>query len=243
DLSDSEITISVSTAFHPTAHSQFPPSDISLVSKDGVLFYIHSFVILKANPFAFKTTLGSSLDDPRLQHTAIPVPSASPELNIILLALYDLSPASHSPTIEHLIKAVDMMPSYSLSVQQLVHPNSPLFLHFLSIAPLHPMDIFALAAHHGIDQLAVSTSAHLLSYPVHTITDEQAERMGAVYLRRLVNLRLTRFSALKNILLHPPLPHAPSKKCGFVDQRWLTRAWALASAHIVWGYFRHVSTM
>ncbi|KAF9522888.1 hypothetical protein CPB83DRAFT_73394 [Crepidotus variabilis] len=242
DLQDQETTISVSTAFHPTAHPQFPPTDTLLVSADGVLFYVHSFVILKASAFAFETTIGGPLDDPRFRNTVIPVPSVSPELNVILHAVYDISPANHSPTLQHLINAVDMMPNYSLPVGRLLHPDSSLFLYFMSIAPLHPMEIFVLAAHHEIHQLAVNTSAHLLSYPMHTITDEQADRMGAAYLRRLLNLRLTRFTALKNILLHAPLPHAPSRKCGFVEQRRLTRAWALASAYIVWDSRLDLST-
>jgi len=58
--------------------------------------------------------------------------------------------------LEILSNAVDSMPTYSIT------PSTP----------EHP----APAAHHTIHSLAVMTS-HLLSYPVHTITDSQADRM------------------------------------------------------------------
>ncbi|KAF8970864.1 hypothetical protein BDZ97DRAFT_1694124 [Flammula alnicola] len=61
-----------------------------------------------------------------------------------------------------------------------------------------------------------------------------AERIGAVYLRKLLRLHVGRFTSLKGISLHPPLPHPPTKECSFEDQRKLTRAWALVSAYLAW---------
>lgn len=61
-----------------------------------------------------------------------------------------------------------------------------------------------------------------------------AERIGAVYLKRLFFLHFGRAEALKRILLPPPHPHAPTPSCDFSDQKKLTRAWALASAYLAW---------
>ena len=228
------VSISVSTAFHPNAHPHLQPPDTVLVSIEGVVFYVHSEVILKTCKCAFVDFLGGPLDDPEFRHIAVHIDLPSAELNIIIHLLYGTSPAAHSPTFEELEKAIDSMPRYSVIPSKYIVPTSPLYTLLLSIAPLRPMDTYVLAAHHKLHDLAVASSAHLLSYSPKNISDAQAERMGAIYLKKLVDLHLTRLNALKTVLLTPPLPHSPTRRCGFVEQRRLTRAWALASAYIVW---------
>lgn len=135
-----------------------------------------------------------------------------------------------------------MMPTYSITPCEHIFPGTPLYDLVLSHAPLHPMDVYALAAHHNIHPLAVMTSSHLLSYPLQTITDSQAERMGAVYLKKLMALHVGRFNSLKNLLLRPPHPHPPTRQCDFSTQKKLTRAWALVSAHFAWDARADMST-
>ena len=172
---------------------------------------------------AFVDFLGCPLDDPEFRHNAVHIDLPSAELNIIIHLLYGTSPAAHSPTFEELEKAIDSMPRYSVIPSKYIIPTSPLYTLLLSIAPLRPMDV--LAAHHN---LAFASSAHLQSYSPKNISDAQAERMGAIYLKKLVDLHLTRLNALKTVLLTPPLPHSPTRRCGFMEQRKLTRAWALS---------------
>ncbi|KAF8909651.1 hypothetical protein CPB84DRAFT_1842893 [Gymnopilus junonius] len=80
----------------------------------------------------------------------------------------------------------------------------------------------------------ISALSHLLSYDLTTITDDMAVRMGSTYLKKLMILHLERHTMLKQILLRPPHPHAPTKKCGFGNQDKVTRTWVLLSAHFVW---------
>jgi len=101
-------------------------------------------------------------------------------------------------------------------------------------APFAPLDVYVLAAKHDLRDLAVATSPHLLSFQLSTITDEIAQEMGPDYLRQLFFLHLGRMDALKRILLHPPQSHTPTSSCSFISQQDLTRAWALASAQLVW---------
>jgi hypothetical protein len=82
--------------------------------------------------------------------------------------------------------------------------------------------------------MAVAVSSHLLSFPLATITDDVAERIGPVYLKRLFFLHFGRVDALKRLLLSPPHPHAPTAWCDFAEQKKITRAWALASAYLAW---------
>lgn len=162
------------------------------------------------------------------------VPEISSVLNVIIHMLYDTSSAQHSPSSEVLITAVNRMPFYEIDPKLHITPSTSLYTLLLSHAPLVPLEIYALASHFDLHELAVSTSSHLLSYPLATITDDMAERIGAVYLKRLLSLHVDRANALKRILLLPPHPHPQTRECDFTEQKKLTRAWALVSAYLAW---------
>ncbi|KIL59652.1 hypothetical protein M378DRAFT_84807, partial [Amanita muscaria Koide BX008] len=232
DPSQDDTVVSVSTAFFPGAHSM--GSDLCFSSSDMVLFYVNSQVILAASEKAFSSLLSDTLSNEKYRNTVINVPEESVVLNVILHALYNLSCAQHSPALQTLLTAVNQMPFYDICVRKHVSPGTPLYQLLLSQAPLYPIDIYSLAAQHCLEDLAVNTSSHLLSYSLSSITDEMAQRMGAIYLKRLMFLHLGRNTALKNILLIPPPPHPPTKECNFTDQKNLTRAWALVSAYLAW---------
>ncbi|PPQ86568.1 hypothetical protein CVT25_006160 [Psilocybe cyanescens] len=231
ELDETDSIISISTSFHPNTQ---PTPDTIFASSDGVLFYIRSETVLTACPTAFIAILKDPLSHPKFRDENILLDVPSAELNVIFHALYGTSPAANSPTFETLVQAVDRMPMHSLPPQTLVRPSGSLHELLLFHAPLHPMETYALAAHHKLHSLAVSVSSHLLSYDLSTISDDMAERIGAIYLKKIMLLHMGRFTALKAILLHPPHPHPPSKECGFEDQRKLTRAWALVSAYLAW---------
>ena len=222
--------MSVSTAFYPGAHNG--GSDTIFSTADAVLFYVNSKIITNATAHPFRSLLGAPLSDPRFRNHIISLSGSSDVLNIILHMLYGTSSAQHSPTFETLVTAVNQMPAYG--IQPCVHiiPPTRLYNLLLSHAPFSPMELYSLAAHHSLDDLAVNTSSHLLSYSMCTLSDEAAERMGAVYLKRLLQLHLERSNTLKKILVRPPNQHPPTKDCNFHDQKRLTRAWALAVAYV-----------
>ncbi|KAF9443975.1 hypothetical protein P691DRAFT_808043 [Macrolepiota fuliginosa MF-IS2] len=235
--------ISVSTAFHPGAHAVDPDTIFS--SSDMVLFYVHSQVLRSVSRDAFRrvfeahcTSNNTAAIDEAVQSNhpdgIIHVSETSSVLNIILHMLYGTPVAQHSPSFETLVTAVDRMPYYDLNPKDYIVPRTPLYDLLLTSAPLFPLQVYALAGHHDLQDLAVVTSSHLLSYPLANLPEEQAERMGAVYLKRLLCLHLDRFNALKQILLQPPHPHPPTKECSFTDQKKLTRAWALVAAYLAW---------
>lgn len=226
-----EAIISISTSFHPTTE---PTPDTVFSSSDGVLFYVHSKTVLNACPAAFISILTDPLSHPKFRDGNILLDTPSAELNVIFHALYGTSPAANRPPFDTLIQAVDRMAAYSLPPKTLVRPSGNIHELLLYHAPLHPLEIYALAAHHKLHSLAVSVSSHLLSYDLSNLSDDMAERIGAIYLKKMMLLHMERFTALKAILLHAPHPHPPSKKCGFEDQRKLTRAWALVSAYLAW---------
>ncbi|PPQ94267.1 hypothetical protein CVT25_004924 [Psilocybe cyanescens] len=234
-----EDVISISTSFQPNTD---PAPDTIFASSDNVYFYTIYQTILNAAPNAFRPCLAAPLSDPQYRTTVIVLDAPSAELNIILHALYKTSPANNSPSFETLVRAIDRMPRYGLSAEHLIKPNTPLYELLLAHAPLYPLDSYALAAHHGIAALAATVSAHLLSHDLATVSDTIAERIGPIYLKRLLLLHSARFAALKDILLRPPVPHSETGTCSFEDQKKVTRAWALVSAYLVWDARPDIST-
>ena len=105
----------------------------------------------------------------------------------------------------------------------------------LSTALTSPLDIYALVAQYRLEQLAVEVSHHLLSVPLHNLTDEHCLSMGPIYLRRLVFLHLGRTERLKRLLRDPPSGHRPTVQCDLVDQkRKLEAVWLQAAAELCW---------
>jgi hypothetical protein len=199
-----------------------------------VLFYVHSHVLLGASNNAFQPILSAPLSHPKYRDEVIQVPETSAVLNIILHVLYSWSCVHHAPSFDILTTAIRQMPHYAIHPKTLIIPSNPIHGHLLTFAPLHPIELYALAAQFDLHSLAAVTSSHLLSFPLVTIDDDMAERIGAVYLKRLLCLHVSRFDALKGILLRTPHPHPPTKDCHFEEQKKLTRAWALVSAYLAW---------
>ena len=164
----------------------------------------------------------------------MPCPEPATVLNVVLHTAYGLSCATYQPTIDILAAAVDAMATYGLPPREHIAPSTPLYALILAQAPINPVIAYALAASHDLYSLAVPISSHLLPYPLHTLTDELAEKIGPVYLKRLFFLHLGRLDALRRLLLPPPHPHPSTEDCDFADQKCLTRAWALASAYLAW---------
>ncbi|KAL0070818.1 putative RNA helicase [Marasmius tenuissimus] len=245
DPNDGNVLVSVSTTFFPGANNHTLPPDLALLSSDSVFFYVHSDLILAASSNQFQELLpeNSPKAAQRSWHNmVVHVDEKSPVLNIILHVVYGMSCAHYSPSFETLSAAVNRLPSYGIQPLAHITTSSPLHTILLSHAPLCPLDLYTLAARHDLYDLAVSTSPHLLSLPLSSITDEIATNVGPKYLRRLFFLHIGRSDALKRLLLPPPNPHAPTPFCDFTDQKTLTRAWALASAYLAWDARPDLST-
>lgn len=235
-VEDSETTqiVSVSSTFFPNAQVRNFPPDIVLLSADAVHFYVHSSVLVSLSKNNWASLLLAPQSDNPETLPFVQLQESSTLVNILLHTIYDLSCVQFSPTIHDIIAAVDVMPYYGLLPKRIITPSHPTFSLLLAQAPLYPIDVFALAAHHEIHDLAVTCSSHLLSFSLPSLSDELATRIGAVYLKRLFFLHFGRMDALRRILLPPPHPHPATAECDFTEQKKLTRAWALAAAYLAW---------
>ncbi|KIY73716.1 hypothetical protein CYLTODRAFT_448692 [Cylindrobasidium torrendii FP15055 ss-10] len=233
-LADENLFVSVSTTFYPGAQTHSLPPDVTFITQDNVFFYVHSSILLSASTNRFRSLIPTTLSNAKEHGPIVNVSEESPIFNIILHTLYDMSCTHYNPTFQVLQTAIDLFPTYGLDIQAYISPQMPLFSHMLSYAPLFPIELYALASHYNLFDLAVSTSSHLLSYQLSNLSDDLVDKIGPRYLKRLFFLHIGRADALKRILLPPPPPHPPTAKCDFDQQKRLTRAWALASAYLAW---------
>ena len=162
------------------------------------------------------------------------VPEGSHVLNIILHLLYVIPCTHFCPPVDVISKAVSALKRYGVTIKLFAAPDTCLYDLILARAPLHPIQLYALAAEHDLHDLAVAISPHLMSFNLATLTDEIATQMGPTYLKRLFFLHLGRNDALKRLLFTPPTLHGPTPQCDFAEQKKLTRAWALAAAYLAW---------
>ncbi|EJD36563.1 hypothetical protein AURDEDRAFT_74047, partial [Auricularia subglabra TFB-10046 SS5] len=203
------------------------PPDTTLLSDDDVLFYVHAAVIRRASSNHFGGLIT------RAAPAHVRMPEDTPTLTVVLCTAYGL-PLPDAPDWGTLTRAL------AASVERYGLP--PLAgteaLHFALLAHVHrpggATEVYALAARHGVEPLAVAASEHLLSLDLSTIDDDFARAVGAVYLKRLFFLHLGRVEALKRILSAAPGPlHPPTTACTpETRQRDVTLPWAVTITHL-----------
>ncbi|KAI0652192.1 hypothetical protein C8Q79DRAFT_82505 [Trametes meyenii] len=236
-------SISISTAFHPNLSVDGTAPDLMLISLDKVHFYVHLTKIMAASNNLLAGLLSPDVK-PDSTHAllAIDTQNHSEVLNVILHTMYGMTCLHYFPSLEVVDTALSALALYDTPLQQYAKPNQPLYLLLLSFAPYHPLEAYAVAAHHGLEDTAVAISSHLLAYDLACLPDGAAQKMGALYLKRLFVLHQSRTAALRTILFKPPSTHPTAPGCTVESQQQLTRAWAFAVAQIVWDVLPNVST-
>ncbi|EDR04794.1 uncharacterized protein LACBIDRAFT_330283 [Laccaria bicolor S238N-H82] len=225
----SDANLLVPSTFYLGAHRS-SDSDVVFRSMDSVLFYINSDELASVSSTAFfaQMRVCSHLDG------VIDIPDNVDVLSIILCVLYDVPCGGRSPSFNDLEKAIDRMTMHSVIPKAHILPSTHIHALLLSHALENPLVLYSLAAHHGLDDLATSASAHLLSWSLHDITDEDTKRMGPIYLRRLMNLQMQRTELLKRLLMQPPDAHQPIRVCGYAEQKKVSDGWMMVAAPLVW---------
>ncbi|KAI3616091.1 hypothetical protein WG66_013931 [Moniliophthora roreri] len=225
----------ISQNFGPdVAGSGRPNPDISLISNDFVIFYADQSTLLRLSNNNFKGLLPL----PNRQHKEVFLQDlSSSELEIFLQAIYNIptTPAStacegNMTKLHILVRGVRWLPIFGIPAKSVIFPNTHAFNCIVSFAPLCPVEVYAFAGYHDMDDLAVAVSPHTLPFEPWNIDEELAVRMGAKYLSRLVRLHLRRRSILMNMLAIEPELHSPTKACGLGAQRELKEKWYMAIA-------------
>ncbi|KAI0728037.1 hypothetical protein C8Q72DRAFT_416164 [Fomitopsis betulina] len=239
---ESDMAVPVSYTFHPCSCFDDISPDLVLVSADRVLFYIHYHRILTASDNGFGLLLSSALTLFLDVSPTVMVSETSEVLNIILHTVYNISALPYCPSFETISAALDALPRYGISPKRYAAVGEPLYDLVVACAPHQPIDTYALAGAHDLSDVAVAASEHLLSFLLSTLSNELAERMGAIYLKKLFFLHLGRMDALKRVLIRPPVAHPETAECSLAQQKCVMRAWALAAAHVMWDARPNLST-
>lgn len=224
--------MSVSTTFHAAANLLHIPSDVVLISSDGVVFHVHRAQLLNVSTNDFNHLIFPNPTQTSIFNTVVCVSEPADVLNVVLHSVYKMSCAHYNPPLDTLIAAVDAMPSFGMSPQ--LHVLPPLFDLLLGLAPTKPLAVYALASRHDLFSLAQPVSSHLLSFPLDTLTDDLARTIAGRYLSRLFLLHIGRLNVLKQLLLPAPQLHPITPECDFAEQKKLARAWALAAGYLAW---------
>lgn len=224
--------ISISTTFHPEAFvaEAFAP-DLCLSSSDATFFFVHAHRLLAESTNGFGFLLSTLFPTAPTLY----IPLAADVLNVLLHIVYDLPADPFCPTLTVVFAAMDAMPAYGYAPQTfLAEPSTPLLSLLNKYGPSSPLECYIRAASLNLEDLAVTVSAYIPLLPLWQLSDEAVDRMGPVYLKRLVFLHLGRTEALKRLLQAPPGAHAPEKMCDLFDQNDLRRAWMLAVSYLTW---------
>ncbi|KAL1706787.1 hypothetical protein EV121DRAFT_200548 [Schizophyllum commune] len=248
---------SMSTAFHLVVTT--PPPDAVLISNDNVHFFVKGIRLFPAfrNLLPARGPLVSGLPSARgplglpsmrgLPVAGLPsarAPDTAETLNIILHAALNRELVGFAPSVRAVGAALDRFNAYGLDASVLLAPGRPLHKLLASQIPTAPLAVYVVAARADAGALAAAASAYLLAEPVHKISDEVAEAMGAVYLKRLFMLHRRRVDALRELLGRAPGMHAKGDGEwvheggkgdgeGCKERGVLARRWDIVTAEIV----------
>ncbi|GJE89973.1 hypothetical protein PsYK624_060910 [Phanerochaete sordida] len=230
---DEEQNVSVSAVFYPTATLLPFPPDMVLVSFDRVFFYVHSVMLLQQsgnkfdNQLPVPIALGESVG-------VLAVRESSHVLNIVLHTIYGLACVQFHPSDDAISSALVGLHKYGIRFDAHLVPGTPLFALLAERTSAAPLFYYTLAGQYDLYALGALASGYLLATDAKEIPMENAERMGPVYLNRLLSLQMRRTQDLKEILRPPPRRHPATEGCDEESQASLEKAWMLTSAYLIW---------
>ncbi|GAB1521213.1 hypothetical protein RhiXN_05764 [Rhizoctonia solani] len=244
-------SVSISSRFNLDSWDMHD-ADVLFLTPDQVFFYAHRSILLSysTNYFGGLLAEDSACDNEEVDVTQpmsdvdsflsiepklVVVDIYSEVFNVVLLALYQFSIQEFMPSSQTLREVIYALASLGIDPSMIAHTRSELYGLLLKSAAADPLPMYASAAQCSFEPLAVSVSALTLRTPLHEITEELAQQMGPVYLKRIFFLHLGREAALRRIVLPQPSLHPPESnlKCDTQSQKSIQRAWTLASAYVI----------
>ncbi|KAF8598922.1 hypothetical protein BDV93DRAFT_592541 [Ceratobasidium sp. AG-I] len=157
-------------------------ADTALLAASDVLFYAHRAKLLLGSSNSFGGLVTSD-------HSFLEITMTnyrSEVLNVVLLAVYELPINSCDPSLKTLCGVIPALTKLGYDLRSIAGPQSELFQLFLKAAEGDPLSLYAVAAQHSFEELAVSASTFSLNTPIMQLSNELAQQMGAIYLQRLL---------------------------------------------------------
>ena len=153
-------------------------------------------------------------------------------LNIVLHCVYGIPCDDYHPTFECLTASLPILEKYGLTLSHYLAHGTPLYNTVLNYAPLLPIETYALAASHNLEDLAVTASSYTLHVKTHRLPHDLTDAMGTKYLQRLHQLHASRLIYLKELLAEKIFPHVERPYCSVEARQVVSEAYRLAGAQI-----------
>ncbi|KAF5361445.1 hypothetical protein D9758_006147 [Tetrapyrgos nigripes] len=225
-------SLTISTAFQESPDDlDRPTPDTILISSDSVAFHVAQASLLNASDNSFGGLLPIT-SEYKIERVRYLPKVQSSELNVMLHIIYATNWAHFCPSLQVIIRAIDHLPKYGIAPNTWITTTNPIYDLLLLYVPIYPLDIYSLCGRHDIYELATAVSPHLLSFDLSSLTGEDAESIGSLYLTRLFRLHRSRVEALVDSLMPAPNLHNPTQDCGYESQKTLLSAWTMAVTYL-----------
>ena len=185
-----------------------PDTDAILRSSDGKEFRVHKLILSLASPvFQGMFSLPQPTDPPS-QIPSVDLPEHSDILQPFIQYLYPRPPpkVSDISTWAALYPIADKYGAEGV-MESLRDVLVPRFLD------AHPLRVYALASHWGLEEEAKIASTKTLMVDINDFPREDADLMGGAACQQLYALHLNRREAARTLVVDHPLPSPSDKSC------------------------------
>lgn len=227
-------TFAISTTFNLQMNfsaDEETDSDVVLVSRDAVHFFVHRNRLLSASSSRFAFLLDPYVDQATSQ--TIQVTEDAQTLNVMLHVIYNISFHLYSPPLEILLQAIRTFEKYGLTLDMHILPGTPLFEDIVLKTPCQPLEVYLIAAEYDLFELARAASGYLLSTSLLFLPEAAILRLNVEYLSMLYNLHKLRTMVLQHLVSQPPDGHEPKFHCGFSECQAMRSAWSVTASMFV----------
>ncbi|KAG9095160.1 hypothetical protein FRC06_010075 [Ceratobasidium sp. 370] len=191
-INQSKPLVSVSTRFNPE-EKDIQGANVVLITEDQIYFYAHREILLGRSSNNFGSLLYDPAHDAEMEvdvsrptdavdliilPAIIATAHTADVLNVVLHFIYGFSVDSYRPSPATLRLATAALFGLGYNLADIFVPHSEPYMLFLQAGVAEPLAMYAVAAQHSLEPLAVAVSTFTLAVPPSDISDELAQQMG-----------------------------------------------------------------
>jgi hypothetical protein len=230
------VLVQVSDNFNLTCKVENMLPNILVLSRDNTFFTVHYHKLSASSINSFGGYIPPIFDRAKNDYDSdaleLFLPESAQVLNVVFCTIYGRSSDAYHPTFSCLTASIATLKKYGVDLQTHLAPSKPLYNTLLNYIPIFPLQVYALAGEHDLQNLGVVASSYTLNVRLHLIPDDLVLQMGTVYLQRVFSLHQNRIETLKAMLNVKLFPHTEKPYCSPHDRLVTGRAYELVSAQL-----------